>query len=89
MARNLAESSDLPLFVFNRTVSKAEELAKEITLLGTKSSIVIAQTIGELVNACDVIFTNLANDGVVQSIYAQINDILEVRSSMPSLVIGL
>lgn len=74
MARNLSESSNHPLIVHNRTVSKSTQLAKE-----TNGRVVAADSVADLVEKCDVIFTNLANDLVVKAIYAQIVDALHVR----------
>ncbi|KAG1766408.1 NAD(P)-binding protein [Suillus occidentalis] len=68
MARNLANSfkSQLPpLIVYNRTVAKSQKLLAE---LGA-SAVKVADTLDQLVTECDVIFTNLANDAVVTSIY--------------------
>lgn len=76
MARNLALSSDHPLLVYNRTVSKSEALALE-----TQGKAVVTQSIAELVEKSDVIFTSLANDGVVKAVYADIVKILEVCCS--------
>jgi len=66
VARNLANSpSSLPLVVYNRTTSKSEELATELG----PNKISIAQSLDELVNSCDFIFTILANDEVVKAAY--------------------
>ncbi|KAJ8596256.1 NAD(P)-binding protein [Rhizopogon salebrosus TDB-379] len=68
MARNLANSrkSHLsPILIYNRTVAKSQKLLAE---LGA-SSVKVADTIDQLATECDVIFTNLANDDVVTSVY--------------------
>ncbi|KAG2057079.1 NAD(P)-binding protein [Suillus hirtellus] len=67
MARNLANSfkSQPPLIVYNRTVEKSQKLLAE---LGA-STIKVADTLNQLATECDVIFTCLANDAVVISVY--------------------
>ncbi|KAL4070720.1 NAD(P)-binding protein [Scleroderma citrinum] len=69
MARNIATSKrlhlDSPILVYNRTVEKAEKLVNE---LGTNSA-AVASSATQLVTECNVIFTNLANDAVVQGVY--------------------
>lgn len=75
MARNLASSSDHPLLVFNRTVAKSEKLAKE-----NNGKVHVAQSIAEIVEKCDVVFTMLANDEVVKAVYADISHTLEVSN---------
>lgn len=78
MARNLANSfkSQLPpLLVYNRTVAKSQKLLAE---LGA-SAVKVADTLDQLVAECDVIFTNLANDAVVTSIYNEFAKALAVR----------
>lgn len=70
MARNIAtsqKSSQKPIMVWNRTVEKAEKLANQLG----KSVITVASGPAQLVSECDIIFTNLANDAVVQDIYNQ------------------
>jgi 3-hydroxyisobutyrate dehydrogenase-like beta-hydroxyacid dehydrogenase len=74
MARNLSESSEYPLVVHNRTVSKSAQLAKE-----TNGRVIVADSIADLVGKCDVIFTNLANDSVVKTVYGEMVDALHVR----------
>lgn len=81
MARNLAKAraahpeASPPLLVFNRTVSKCEQLAKE---LGGDGQVRIAQSVAEFVIECDVIITNLANDAVVKSVYEAFSTALTV-----------
>lgn len=74
MARNLALSSDHSLLVYNRTISKSDALATE-----TQGKVVVTQSIAELVEKSDVIFTSLANDDVVKAVYADIAKTLAVR----------
>jgi 3-hydroxyisobutyrate dehydrogenase-like beta-hydroxyacid dehydrogenase len=82
MARNLAthKSSHLvaspPLLVYNRTVSKSEELVREA---GGEGKVRIAQSIAQLAIECDIIITNLGNDDVVKSIYVEFSKALSVR----------
>ena len=82
MARNLAAYKSShpvpspPLLVYNRTVSKAEALVKEA---GGEANVRIAQSVTQLVNECDVIITNLANDAVVKSVYTEFSRALTVR----------
>lgn len=74
MARNLAKAraghliGSPPLLVYNRTVAKCEKLAKE---LGGESKVRVAQSVADLVNECDVVITNLANDAAVKSVYEE------------------
>jgi len=73
IARNLANAraghlaGSPPLLVFNRTAAKGEKLAKELG----ESKVRVAQSVAELVNECDIIITNLANDTVVKSVYEE------------------
>jgi 3-hydroxyisobutyrate dehydrogenase-like beta-hydroxyacid dehydrogenase len=82
MARNLAvyrashPVPSPPLLVYNRTVSKSENLVKEA---GGAANVRIAQSAAQLVNECDVIITNLANDAVVKSVYTEFSKALTVR----------
>lgn len=82
MARNLATHkishpvSSPPLLIYNRTVAKSEQLAKE---LGGEGKVRIAQSAGQLANECDVIITNLANDEVVKAVYTEFSKALIVR----------
>ncbi|KIM88938.1 hypothetical protein PILCRDRAFT_813936 [Piloderma croceum F 1598] len=79
MARNLAAYktsqpvSSPPLLVYNRTVSKSENLVKEA---GGEANVRIAQSAAQLVIECDVIITNLANDAVVKSVYTEFSKAL-------------
>lgn len=73
MARNLANSSsDHPLIVWNRSTSKSEKLASEL-----HGRVVVAASVAELVEKCDVVFSSLANDEIVKLIYAEIEAHLE------------
>src|ERR1700691_2732902 len=80
MARNLAtyQSSHSvaspPLLVYNRTLSKCEQLATE-----TGGKIRIAQSAAQLVIESDIIITNLANDDVVKMVYIEFAKALTVR----------
>ncbi|KAF9225572.1 NAD(P)-binding protein [Gyrodon lividus] len=72
MARNLAtsrksHSATSPILVYNRTISKAEKLVKEVGASTAK----VASGPTQLATECDVIFTNLANDAAVQSVYSE------------------
>ncbi|KAF9245887.1 NAD(P)-binding protein [Melanogaster broomeanus] len=73
MARNIALSrnshpaTSSPVLVYNRTISKAEKLVREIGASTAK----VASSPAQLATECDVIFTNLANDAAVQSVYDQ------------------
>ncbi|KAF8846141.1 NAD-P-binding protein [Paxillus ammoniavirescens] len=72
MARNIATSrkshpATSPILVYNRTISKAEKLVKEIGGFSAK----VASGPAQLATECDVIFTNLANDAAVQSVYSE------------------
>jgi len=80
MSRNLATKNHYkpgnpPLLVWNRTISKSEQLLSEIG----ESKVAIAQSVEQVVSDCDIIFTNLATDEVVKSIYDQIAKALSVR----------
>ena len=59
MAKNL-EKAGFPLFVYNRTVEKAEDFRAAST---------VCKTISDLVNNADIIFTMLTNDAAVKSVY--------------------
>ena len=83
MARNLANSrkSHLsPVLVYNRTVTKSQNLLAE---LGA-SAVRVAHSPDQLATDCDVIFTNLANDDVVTSIYNEFAKALAVRRNYVS-----
>ncbi|VDB84208.1 unnamed protein product [Peniophora sp. CBMAI 1063] len=81
MARNLAAkppsrpAMGLPVRVWNRSTAKSEELVKELG----EGKVAIAQTPGEIAESCDVIFTSLASDEVVKSVYAQFAEALKVN----------
>lgn len=70
IARNLAKgrpADAAPLLVYNRTASKAEKLVQEVGAGSAK----VAASLEQLVNACDVVVTNLANDAVVELYYGE------------------
>jgi len=76
MARNIAKHPSLPIKVWNRSPEKAEKLLAE---LGPKK-ISIAHSVEELATDCDVIFTNLANDEVVKSVYIKFADAIKASN---------
>lgn len=89
MARNLANNRQShptgspPLLVYNRTVSKAEDLVKEV---GGESKVRIAQSPGEIAVECDIIVTNLGSDEAVRLIYQEFAKALTVsRNDITSL----
>ena len=65
MAKNL-EKAGFPLFVYNRSVEKAEDF---------RSSSTVCETVSDLVNSADVIFTMLTNDVAVKAVYEEILNI--------------
>ncbi|KAI0658476.1 NAD-P-binding protein [Cubamyces menziesii] len=71
MARNLAKwrkqhvPGSLPILVWNRTQTKAQDLLKELG----EDAIAIADSLEQLASESDIIFTNLSNDDVVRSVY--------------------
>jgi len=73
MARNLAQHSDIPLLVYNRTRSKSEKLVAELG----PNKIKIAESVAEIVTKSDLIFTNLASDEVVTAVYEDIASTLK------------
>lgn len=79
MARNLSASSNHPVFVYNRTTAKAQAFAE-----ANHGRIVVADSIADLVDRCDVIFSNLANDDAVKEVYERIATHLQVCSSFSS-----
>lgn len=91
MARNLANhkpshpAAALPLLVFNRSIAKSEKLVEE---LGgeARGKARIAQSAAQLAIECDVIITNLANDDVVKSVYAEFSKALTVRILFAPLI---
>lgn len=62
MAKNL-EKAEFPLTVFNRTIEKAEDF---------KTNSTVANSISELVENSDVVFTMLTNDAAVKAVYEEI-----------------
>ncbi|KAJ7747198.1 NAD-P-binding protein [Mycena olivaceomarginata] len=73
MAKNLANHraahvhASPPILVWNRTSAKADSLFEELG----QHKVRVAQTLEQVVTECDVIFTALANDETVKSIYQQ------------------
>ncbi len=80
MARNLAKHTEGHIFVYNRTREKSEKLQEELGPYKIK----IMDTFSELVIMSDVVFTNLANDEVVSSVYDGIVHTLKVGMSLLS-----
>jgi 3-hydroxyisobutyrate dehydrogenase-like beta-hydroxyacid dehydrogenase len=80
MARNLATHlaahmhGSPPILVWNRTPEKGDKL---LTELG-QNKVRIAKSLDQIATECDVIFTVLANDAVVKSIYEQFVHTLKV-----------
>lgn len=79
MARNIAtsrqsQSNATPVLVYNRTLSKAQKLVDQVGLSVAK----VASGPAQLTTECDVIFTNLANDAAVQSVYNEFAKALSV-----------
>lgn len=62
MAKNL-EKAGFPLFVYNRTEEKAEDFRSKST---------VCQSVADLVNEADIIFTMLTNDQAVEAVYKDI-----------------
>lgn len=85
MARNLANHSYArwhsqgaePIYIYNRTRSKSEDLLKE---LGDEK-VKISDSAIQLAKACDVVITNLGSDEAVRSVYAQFKQALSVSQS--------
>ncbi|KAF7330116.1 NAD(P)-binding protein [Mycena sanguinolenta] len=73
MAKNLANHraahvhGSPPILVWNRTTAKADSLFEELG----QHKIRVAKTLEQIVTECDVIFTALANDETVKSVYEQ------------------
>lgn len=73
MAKNLANHrgdhihASPPILVWNRSHAKCDELFAELG----QHKIRVAKTLEQVVTECDIIFTVLANDEVVKSIYQQ------------------
>jgi len=78
MAKNLAKNNKShpaangPILVYNRSSAKAEKLVKEVGASAAK----IAESPAQLVQQCDIIFTNLANDTVVTTVYNEFAKVL-------------
>jgi 3-hydroxyisobutyrate dehydrogenase-like beta-hydroxyacid dehydrogenase len=80
MAQNLAMRGPQNLYglpppmLWNRTLSKAHDLVKEVG----NGLAVVAENLEDLVKECDIIITNLANDDVSIAIYRQFAEVLQV-----------
>lgn len=76
MARNIAtsQSNTTPVLLYNRTLSKAQKLADQLGPSIAK----VASSPAQLATECDVIFTNLADDASVQSVYNEFAKALSV-----------
>jgi hypothetical protein len=72
-----------PLLVHNRTPAKSEKLVKEVGEHRAR----IAQSPGEVALECDVIFTNLASDEVVRSIYKEFAAALAVSGWLGNAIV--
>lgn len=62
MAKNI-EKAGFPLFVYNRTAEKSEDFKIKST---------VSESVEDLVNNSDIIFTMLTNDNAVKSVYEKI-----------------
>ncbi|KAF8899114.1 NAD-P-binding protein [Infundibulicybe gibba] len=88
MARNLANrqpsqgAPSPPVFVWNRTVSKSERLARELS----EQKIRIAQDPEQIALECDIIITNLGNDAAIKSIYERFTKALSNLQSSKSKI---
>ncbi|KAJ7222861.1 NAD-P-binding protein [Mycena haematopus] len=80
MAKNLANHraahvhASPPILVWNRSPAKAEGLLKE---LGA-GKVRVAGTLEQVVTECDIVFTALANDETVKSVYERFVQTLKV-----------
>lgn len=90
MARNLAlhsqsrPSGSPPLLVFNRTADKARALRSAYG-----ENVCVAENLSQLVRACDVVFTSLANDTAVRDTYREIAKALRVSHAFAALLTQL
>ncbi|KAF9515880.1 hypothetical protein BS47DRAFT_1341483 [Hydnum rufescens UP504] len=75
MARNIARQSEKSLLVWNRTRTKSEKLQRELG----PDKIKIVDSIADVAGLADVIFTNLANDQVVNAVYDEIVSFLKAH----------
>ena len=88
MARNLANHAHTrwhpqgaePVYIYNRTRSKSEQLLKE---LGDEK-VKIADSAMQLARECDVVITSLGSDAAVKSIYGQFKQALSVSTLVSS-----
>ena len=84
MARSIALSTKSrdppspPILVYNRTVAKTERLIQD----AGASNVMAALNPAQLATECDIIFTNLANDAVVTTVYKEFAKVLEVRQEI-------
>ncbi|KAK0233516.1 NAD(P)-binding protein [Armillaria fumosa] len=75
MARNLAtrrSQNAPPLLVWNRSQPKVQKLLEE----AGAENVRVAQNLEQIASECDIIFTSLANDSVVKSVYEQLTKAL-------------
>ncbi|KAK0198736.1 NAD(P)-binding protein [Armillaria mellea] len=75
MARNLATrraQNAPPLLVWNRSQPKVQKLQAE----AGAENVRVAQNLEQIATECDIIFTSLANDSVVKSVYEQLTKAL-------------
>jgi 3-hydroxyisobutyrate dehydrogenase-like beta-hydroxyacid dehydrogenase len=80
MARNLAKyrathvHNSPPMLVWNRSSVKGEKLLAELG----QDKIRVARSLDQVATECDIIFTSLANDEAVKSVYQQFAETLKV-----------
>lgn len=88
MVRNLANyrashvHGSPAILVWNRTPEKCNELFTELG----QHKIRVATTLEQVATECDVIFTALANDEAVKSIYQQFAETLKVGLQCSSII---
>lgn len=80
MVRNLANRLQspavrFPIYVWNRTRAKGDQLAKELG----ESKIRVLEDLEDIARECDIVITNLANDDVVRNTYEKFANALKVR----------
>jgi 3-hydroxyisobutyrate dehydrogenase-like beta-hydroxyacid dehydrogenase len=76
MARNLATHGH-PVLVFNRSREKALKLRNEVG-----DQVQVADSLDQVVHECDVVFTSLATDEAVKSIYHAFHSALKVSGQL-------
>lgn len=86
MAINLANALNAEgapkLKVWNRTTSKSDEVVKETNGLAE-----VAQNVEEIGSSCKIIFSSLANDEVVKSVYKELFDSVKKNNITDALFI--